>query len=116
MSLAYYFDHHVPSAIAEGLVKRGIGVVTTNEDNTTEWEDEAILQRATDLGRLVFTQDIDFLAIAHRWAAEGREFAGVVYAHQLGITVGQAVNELQLIAHCVAPEEMRNRVEYLPLR
>jgi hypothetical protein len=64
----------------------------------------------------VFTQDTDFLAIAHRWAATSREFCGVVFAHQLGITIGQAINELELIATCLDASDVRNRVEYLPLR
>jgi predicted nuclease of predicted toxin-antitoxin system len=116
MSLGYYFDHHVPAAIADGVRRRGIDVLTALEDNTSDWDDEAILQRASELNRLVFTQDLDFLAIAHRWATSNREFCGIVFAHQLGITIGQAINELELIATCLGAGDVRNRVEYLPLR
>jgi hypothetical protein len=38
-----------------------------------------------------------------------------VFGHQLEITIGQAIGFLELIAVCMEPEEMRNRVEYLPL-
>src|SRR5262245_44407361 len=112
MSLAYYFDHHVPASIAEGLRGRGVDVSTTSADNSADWTDEAILERATILGRINFTQDLDFLRIGHDWIDGGREFAGIVFAHQLGITIGQAVRELELIAVCMEPDEMRNRVEY----
>ena len=116
MSLAYYFDHHVPSAICEGLRGKGIDVLTTLDDGSEDWEDDAILARATELDRLVFTQDHDFLAIANTWAAEHREFAGIVFGHQLRVTIGQAIHDLELIAVVMEPDEMRNRVEYLPLQ
>jgi hypothetical protein len=42
-------------------------------------------------------------------------FVGVIYAHQLRITIGRCVNDLELIAKAAEPEEMANWVEYLPL-
>jgi predicted nuclease of predicted toxin-antitoxin system len=116
VSLPFYFDHHVPMAICDALRSRGIDVLTTLDDGSTEWDDDAILQRATELGRLVFTQDRDFLVIANRWASQGLKFAGVVFAHQLQVTIGQAVNELELIAVVLEAHEMQDRVEYLPLK
>ena len=62
----------------------------------------------------LFTQDDDFLALADRWLENGRDFAGVIYAHQLGITIGQAIHDLELIATVLEPDEMRNRIEFLP--
>jgi len=76
----------------------------------------SILERATSLHRLVFTQDSDFLTIASRWAKGGHDFAGIVFGHQLEVTIGQAISFLELIAVCMEPAEMRNRVEYLPLK
>ncbi|MEX2172875.1 MAG: DUF5615 family PIN-like protein [Pirellulaceae bacterium] len=116
MSLAYYFDHHVPFAICEGLRSRSIDILTTVDDGSEHWSDEAILQRATELGRLVFTQDADFLAIGCEWVKSRRHFAGLVYGHQLRITIGQAIRDLELIAAVMTPGAMRDRVEWLPLR
>ena len=115
MSLAYYADHHVASAITRGLRARGIDVLTAAEDGTQEWEDAAILERATTLSRTVFTQDRDFLVLAHQWQATGREFAGVVYGHQMEITIGKAIHDLELLASVFDPPDIMNRVEFLPL-
>jgi predicted nuclease of predicted toxin-antitoxin system len=71
-------DHQVPSAITRGLRQRGIDVLTAHEDQTAQWDDEPLLQRATELGRIMFTQDDNFLAIGHLWQQSGREFAGIV--------------------------------------
>jgi len=42
-------------------------------------------------------------------------FAGVVYAHQLGATIGQCVGDLELIAVVYDPADMASKVEYLPI-
>ena len=115
MSLRLYFDHHVPRAIAIGVRRRGIDVLTTEADGTADRDDEFLLQRATDLGRVVFTQDRDFLALAAAWQHTRREFTGMVYAHQMRITIGAAIQALVLIASLMHPDDMRNRVEFVPL-
>lgn len=115
MSLSLYLDHHVPVAIAEGLRERGVDVLTAAEDRAADWDDEDILQRATDLQHVVFTQDRDFLAIARRWYQDGRSFSGLIYAHQLRITIGQAITDLELIATVFDSDDMRNRIEFIPL-
>jgi hypothetical protein len=107
-------DHHVKAAITEGLRRRSLDVVTCLQDGTDRADDNRILERATELGRAVFTQDDDFLALADKWLETGRDFAGVIYAHQLGITIGQAIRDLELIAKVLNAEEMRNRIEFLP--
>lgn len=115
MSLSLYIDHHVDAAITAGLRRRGIEVLTAYEDGAAEAEDEMLLARATVLGRVLFSQDTDLLIITDRWLQTGQAFAGLVYAHQLAITVGQAVRDLTLLAQVLDPDDMRNRIEFLPL-
>jgi hypothetical protein len=115
VSLAFYVDHHVPAAIAAGLRQLQIDVLTVAEDGKAEWDDDQLLERALELGRIVFTQDRDFLVLAARWQQGRREFAGMVYGHQLRVTVGGAVRDIALIASVMTGAEMRNRVEFLPL-
>ena len=114
MSLRLYFDHHVPRAIAVGVRQQGIDVLTTDTDGTADRDDEFLLQRATDLGRVIFTQDRDFLALAAAWQHNRREFAGMVYAHQMRITIGVVIQDVVLIASLMPPDKMRNRVGCLP--
>ena len=38
----------------------------------------------------------------------------LVYAHQLGVTIGQAIRDLELITYALAPADMRNRIEFIP--
>jgi hypothetical protein len=116
MSHGIYMDVHVPAAVTEGLRRRGVDVRTTQEDGMERAVDEDLLQRATELRRMLFTQDEDFLAIAARWQTAARAFMCVVYAHQLGPGVGEMIEELELLATCAEAEELQNRVIHLPLR
>jgi len=46
----------------------------------------------------------------------GQQFAGVIYAQQQNITVRQTIDDLALVAKACEPQELENRVAYLPLR
>jgi hypothetical protein len=115
VSLSFYLDYHVPAAITNGLRQMQVNVLTVAEDGRADWDDDRLLERALELGRVVFTQDCDFLVLAARWQQARREFSGMVYGHQLRVTVGGAVRDLALIASVMTQAEMRNRVEFLPL-
>lgn len=115
MSFSFCLDHHVPVAIAVGLRQRQIDLLTAQEDGRADWEDDRLLERAFDLGRVVFRQDRDFLVLAADWQRQHRDFAGMVYGHQLRVTIGGAVHDLALIASLISLDDIRNRVEFLPL-
>jgi hypothetical protein len=46
---------------------------------------------------------------------DGQEFSGVIYTHQLRITIGQIVEDLELIATATSCDEWFGKVEYLPI-
>ena len=58
MAVALYMDVHVPLAITEQLRRRGIDVLTAIEDGSATLDDDVLLERALELGRVLFTQDI----------------------------------------------------------
>ena len=66
--------------------------------------------------RVLFSQDDDFLAEANLRQQERKNFSGVVYAHKLRVSVGDCVRDLEIIAKAAYPEELANRVQYLPLQ
>jgi len=110
-----YTDVHIPQAVIDGLLHRGVAMMTSQTDQTTRWADDRLLARATELESLLVTQDADLLAIAHDWQQNGITFHGVAYSHQLSVSIGDLVTDLALIAECCSPEELRNQVVYLPL-
>ena len=116
MSIRLYMDVHVRRAITVGLRLRGVDVLTAQEDGSATLPDDQLLDRATDLGRVLFSQDRDLLREAAQRQQEGRYFVGVVYAHQLRIFVGRCIKDLELIAEVNEPDDFENMVEFLPLK
>ncbi len=108
-------DENVNRAITVGLRQRDVDVVTTQEDGRTGAPDDEILSRATELGRVLFSQDDDLLREATHRQTEGTPFSGVIYAHQLKITIGECVRDLELVAGATQPGELVNSVLHLPL-
>jgi predicted nuclease of predicted toxin-antitoxin system len=56
-------DHHVPLAVTAGLRMRQIDVLTAYEDDMHDAEDEELLNRASQLQRVLFSQDDDLLLL-----------------------------------------------------
>jgi hypothetical protein len=115
MTLAFYMDEHIRRAITNSLRLRGVDVLTVQEDNRTGTSDPILLDRATKLNRILFTQDDDFLAIASDRQTKGINFSGIIYAHQQYVTVGNCVRDLETIAKAGEIEDLANQVQYLPL-
>jgi hypothetical protein len=108
-------DEHVNRAVTVGLRRRGFDVLTVQEDGRTGASDPVVLDRATELGRVLFSQDDDLLAEASRRQAGGVPFCGVVYGHQRRLTVGEAISDLAVVASATTAEELVNHVLFLPM-
>ncbi len=109
-------DVHIPRAVTSALRLRSIDVLTAQEDGTSELEDEGLLQRATELRRVLVSQDTDLLREGARRSRNATAFFGIIYAHQLRVTIGQMVDDLELIAKATSAEDWRGKIEYLPLK
>jgi predicted nuclease of predicted toxin-antitoxin system len=108
-------DVHVPRAVTTALRLRSINVLTAQEDGAAKLDDDLLLQRATELGRILVSQDEDLLREGARRLREGEDFSGIVYAHQLRVTIGQMVEDLELVATATSKEEWSGRIAYLPI-
>ena len=104
MKISFYLDEHV----ANGLRQRGIDVLTVAEAGLLGAPDESHLAWALGEGRVVFTQDVDFL----RMHADGAGHAGIVYAPH-GTRLDRIVQGLVLIHQILESQEMSGQVEFL---
>ena len=115
MTIRLYMDHNVPAAITIGLRLRGVDVLTAYEDNFHQAPDPVLLNRAHELGRVLFSRDDDLVAEAVARQKEGVAFSGVVYAHQLRVNIGTTIDGLEMIAIAGDPDDLMNKVQFLPL-
>ena len=108
-TIRVHLDENVSNAIAEGLRRRGIDVRTTPEAGIMGVSDEEQIAFAIEQGRIVFTQDTDFL----RMARTGISHNGIIYCQQKTRSIGDIVRGITLIWEYLEPEEMRNKVEFI---
>jgi predicted nuclease of predicted toxin-antitoxin system len=116
MPVSLYFDVHVPRAIRDQLRRKGVDVLTAQEDNSEKLQDNELLERAVNLGRVLFTQDIRFKALAEDWQRQGKSFTGLLYGHQSTALVGKYVQDLELIAKATDAKDWENVVDRLPIK
>lgn len=64
--MLFHLDENVDHAIARALRHRGIDVTTTTDVNLVGVEDLQQLEYARVEGRVIFTQDSDFLRLHSR--------------------------------------------------
>ena len=84
------------------------------EDGRAEAPDPALLSRSTELERVMFTQNKDFLREATRRQREGAHFYGVIYAPQIKSRVGQYIEDLHMIAELEDQNNLIGLITYLP--
>jgi len=115
MPLAVYMDVHVPAGVSEGLRRKQLDVITAQDDSAGQMSDEELLARATALGRVLLTQDADFLEIAARRQRQAVAFRGILFAPQ-GTPIGRLIEDTELCLAGLTEDEFRNRLIHLPLR
>lgn len=108
-TIRFHLDEHCDPAIAAGLRLHGVDVTTTQDVGLLSAADVEHAAHGVATGRVVFTQDRDFL----RLDASGTEHRGIVFCHQSSRGIGQIIASLLLIWEIHEPEEMANRVEFI---
>ena len=105
--LRYLFDEHVHGAIAPQLRLRGIDVLTAHEGAIAgrEVTDVELLRAASQQGRVLVTQDRDFI----RLATTQTPHAGIILV-QRSLSIGEYVEYLDLIARVTESDEIRDRL------
>jgi predicted nuclease of predicted toxin-antitoxin system len=108
-TIRFHLDENCPSAIADGLRRRGVDISTTPEAGLMGASDEEQASHALADGRVIFTQDQDFLRIH----AAGIPHAGIVYCHQRKRSIGTIIAGLVQVWETMEPDEMRDWLVYL---
>jgi len=115
--LRLLFDEDVHGDIVDGLRRRqpSSDCVRAQDVGLAHTPDAVILEWAAQQRRVVVSVDKRTLA-AHAWdrVAHGLPMTGVAILRTI-LTIGQAINELELVAIAGTPEDFRDQVIYLPL-
>lgn len=105
---SFLIDEHLPKAVARGLRARGVDAITVAEASALGADDASLLAQARTTGRVLLTQDVDFL----RLHAAGVPHAGIAYVPRTA-SVGSMIRGVLLVAQVLDSEAMTNHVEFL---
>lgn len=90
-------------------------MLTAQDDGRAAASDEQLPDRATELDRVLFSHDSDVLRIAANRQRAQQPFCGVVWVHPETLSIGDLIDQLELLAQLADPEDCSLRVLYLPL-
>ena len=97
------------NAVANGLRRRGIDVLTAHEAGRRSFPDDEQLRFALQQGRVMVTMDSDYIAMS----AQGIPHAGIAYTKPGSLSIGEWVQALMLIYDVLDADDMKDYVEYL---
>lgn len=108
-TIRYHLDESCRLRIARALRENGLDVTTSSEAGLLGASDDAQLEYARESGRVLYTNDSDFVVMHEAHTAH----AGLVYCHQRSRSVSETVRLLVLLWELYDADEMVNRLEYL---
>ena len=110
-------DADIHGDVIRGLRRRepGLDLVRVQDVGLRTADDAVILEWAATQGRVLITRDRKTLVgAAYQRVNAGLPMPGVIlFRHRLSI--GQAIEEILMVALCSTEDEMKDRVVFLPL-
>jgi len=107
--IAFHLDENMDPKVAAALTRHGVDVTTTVGAGLRTSGDDEQLEYVMRDGRVLVTDDEDFLVIA----ASDVDHSGIVYVDRHRFSIGQKIRGLILIYEVLAPAEIAGRVEYV---
>ena len=103
--VSFYLDENLSPRILEQLTRQGIDAIR----GPLGKDDPRHLQNAAVMGRVVCTEDRDFLKLA----SAGFEHAGIIRGRQRRHSIGDWVKYLRLVHAVYEADELRNMVLFM---
>jgi hypothetical protein len=116
--LSFLADVNFNRRVIRGMVRRqsDLDIVRAQEVGLAKAVDPDLLSWAAQEGRVLFTHDVETVPLfAYDRVRAGLPMPGVIEVDQ-DMSVGQAVEELLIVAECSFPGELEGQILYLPLR
>lgn len=102
-------DEHIPQAIIEGLRARGIEVIGVAEEPWRGATDHDLLTRFHQDGRILLTNDRDFLRLT-----ADRDHAGIIFVTSQHAGIGEVVRAVVRLVDVIPADGFSNNVFFVP--
>jgi hypothetical protein len=116
--LGFLADENLNNDIVRGLQRRypRVDLVRVQDVGLAAVDDRVVLEWAADNQRVVLTHDVSTMTrYAYERIRDGKSMPGVF---EIGrhVSVGVAIEEINLLAECSLDGEWEGQVRYLPLK
>jgi hypothetical protein len=114
---AYLTDENFNFIIIDALLLKvpAIDIIRVQSVGLLAAPDPEVLAWAADHGRILMTHDVDTMPkYAYSRARRLQPMAGVIVVSSL-LSIGRAVEDIQILHECISDAEWQHRVEYVPL-
>ena len=111
-------DDNLNNNIVRGIRRRApeVDIVGVQDVDLTGADDPTVLEWAARNQRVLLTHDVSTItAFAYERTRESKPMPGVFEVSRR-VSLRQAIEDIQLLATCSAPDEWEGQVRYLPLR
>lgn len=115
--LTFLADENFDGNMLRGLLRRrpAVDIVRVQDIGLSGRDDPTVLEQAARLGRVLLTHDAATVPdFAYARVSAGQSMPGVLVV-QRRMAIGQAIDEVLLVAELVTVAEMNGQVQYLPL-
>ena len=106
--LKFYLDEHIPPAVATGLRRYDVDVLTVYDAGMASATDSEQLAYARRSGRVMVTRDEDFTQLH----ASGASHHGIIFFSR-DYATGEMIRQLHLAYEVLTPRDLHNHIEYL---
>jgi hypothetical protein len=115
MQIRLYIDEDAMArALVQGLLARGVDVITVLDSGMVGEPDEAQLEYSASQGRVIYTFNVgDFCKLHTDYLAQGKEHAGLIVVYRQRYSIGQQLKRLLVFIETTPAEAMRNNLEFL---
>jgi len=108
-------DEHVHGGLVHGIRLRQPDIITVQEAGLSGKSDPELLTWAAANGRIMISEDRKTLIRQARLRIAGGLPMPGIFILRKGLTFGQMIDEILIVANCNEPAEWESRIEHLPL-
>jgi len=115
--LAFLADENFDGNIIRGLRRRQpvIDILRMQEAGLRGIDDPTLLEQAAQMGRVLLTHDVSTITLfAYKRVRAGDSMPGLVEVRR-SLAIGQAIEEVLLVAELSLEGELERQVRYIPL-
>jgi hypothetical protein len=110
-------DENLNNNIVRGLLRRksGVDIVRIQDVGLSGASDPVVLAWCAQESRVLLTHDVTTITrYAYERTSRSQKMPGV-FGIPRGVPIGQAINDILLLAECSLEDEWKGQIRYLPL-